>query len=147
MASNARHRHLSWVLISLCIGLSGCLPYPVYKKLQPEIRFTVMDEAEKPIAGARVHLITKSYPYGFEDSREIRITQSAGTATFSDRREWTTEALVIHGRKQYFWNWCVEKDGYATYHSTFKSGGDKEDHIKISLKTGGRTECPIPLNY
>ena len=46
--------------------LSGCVPYPVYKTLQPAATATIQDSQGEPIAGAAVTLISSAYPYGWE---------------------------------------------------------------------------------
>lgn len=40
------------------VSLVGCIPipYPIYKTLQPEARVLVLDQNERPIAGAQVTL-------------------------------------------------------------------------------------------
>ncbi|MBB1624209.1 carboxypeptidase regulatory-like domain-containing protein [Achromobacter sp. UMC71] len=122
-------------------SLSGCIPYPVYKTLQPAAALTVLDESSQPVADARVVLIAAAYPYGFDRFRTEKHTASDGRAQFDSRHEWRTEVLAIHGSEVFFWNWCVEKPGYETY-ATHDGSADKfDDNLVIRLKRGESRSC------
>ncbi len=121
--------------------LSGCIPYPVYKTLQPDATITVLDEASQPVADARVVLIAAAYPYGFDRFRAEKRTAADGRAQFDARHEWRMEVLAIHGSEVFFWNWCVEKPGYGTY-ATHDGGADKFDNnLVIKLSPGESRSC------
>ena len=105
---------LSLLLLSVLPLLGGCLPYPIYKTLQPAAQIKVQDISGHPLAGAKVTLIATAYPYGREKSRETQVTDANGIAKFIGRSEWRAETLMIHGAEEYVWRWCVEKEGYET---------------------------------
>ena len=124
--------------------LPGCVPYPVYKTLQPAAQIVVHDEANHPVANAEVVLLASAYPYGFERSRETRETNDQGIASFASQREWKVETLMIHGALEYFWNWCVRKDGYVTYLTSDRDADDFQSAPVVRLKRGQSTACPVP---
>jgi hypothetical protein len=123
--------------------LAGCvLPYPVYKTLQPEAQATVSDSLGHPVVDAEVVIISNAYPYGFEQFRVSKQTDQNGVAVFPSRKEWRTEALVIHGSQVFFWNWCIKKDGYETYVTRNRSARLFERRPKIVLEQGVSVGCP-----
>jgi hypothetical protein len=124
--------------------LSGCVPYPVYKTLQPAAQIVVRDEANRPLPNAEVALLASAYPYGFERSRETKETTDQGTVSFALKREWRVETLMIHGAQEFFWNWCVRKDGYATYLTTDRSEDGFQSNLVVRLERGKSTACPKP---
>ena len=72
----------------LAAPLAGRLhSYPAYKTLQPQARATVVDEQSRPLADARVILIT-SYPYGRERWRDEQRSGEDGVASFENHSEW-----------------------------------------------------------
>ena len=129
-------------LISVAVTLSGCVPYPVYKLVQPEASATVLDEAHRPVLDARVVLVTQAVPGRRDErSRSERRTDENGKASFEVRHEWQAESLMIHGRKFYYWNWCVEKPGYETFSTSYNSAEDFNAHPEVSLKSGVSRAC------
>ncbi len=131
-------------IAALALTLSGCIPYPVHKTLQPTAAITVLDEASQPVADARVVLIAAAYPYGFDRFRTEKRTSANGRAQFDARHEWRVEVLAIHGSEIFFWNWCVEKAGYETY-ATHDGGADKfDDNPVFTLKAGESRSCNNP---
>lgn len=38
------------LLLAACLAVSGCVPYPVYKELQPVTRVRVVDPAGRAVA-------------------------------------------------------------------------------------------------
>lgn len=69
-------------ILALASLLSGCVPYPVYKTMQPDARATVLDENSQPLADARVVLISSTFPYGREQFRNETRSASDGSAAF-----------------------------------------------------------------
>mgnify|MGYP001952186315 FL=1 len=136
--------------IPICCGaasalmLSGCIPYPTHKTLQPAATITVLDEASQPISDARVVLIAGAYPYGFDRFREEARTSADGRARFEARHEWRVEVLAIHGSEVFFWNWCVEKPGYETYETQDRNADKFDDNAAIHLKAGESRSCNNP---
>jgi hypothetical protein len=122
--------------------VTACVPFPVYKTLQPSARITVLDEQGNALSKAEATLISSSYPYGFEKRRETRETDSSGTAEFEVKREWRTETLMIHGVEVFFWNWCARKDGYVTYFTNHKSQEKFQDNLLVRLEPGESKPCP-----
>jgi hypothetical protein len=121
--------------------VSGCVPYPVYKTLQPDAKATVRDAQGKPVSGAAVTLVASAYPYGRERSREMKMTMEDGVSAFASRREWRTEILAMHGAEEYFWNWCVQKEGFETFRTAHgRAAGFKAEPV-IILKAGESKPC------
>ena len=104
-----------------------------------------MDVDNDPIKNAKVTLISSSYPYRFEKTRETKMTSNDGKAKFESKKEWRIEALMLHGAEIFFWNWCVYKEGFETYRTA--KGGDHEfvEEPIIILKQGKSQECPKRL--
>jgi hypothetical protein len=132
---------MRWLLIfitSLC--LSAC--FPVYKTLQPSVLITVVGPDNKPVADAEVMLITRAYPHRDEHSRDVKQTGADGIVRFDTKKKLVTESLMIHGGYAYFWNWCVRKEGYATYltQHEFSSGNDTQ--AVVILQPGESKFCP-----
>ena len=128
-----------WLLL---VTLAGCVPYPVYKTLQPSAKVTVQDERGRPVSGANVSLITRRFPYGSEFSRTTKETNLQGIAHFERQSEWQVEALVIHGAWEYSWEWCVSKPGFAN--SSGPAGNSTQRFSQdavIRLKRGRATPC------
>jgi hypothetical protein len=130
--------------LALSACLSGCVPYPVYKTLQPAAHITVIDQANQALPRAEVVLIAYATPYGFEKSRVMKETTDNGTATFASVREWRAESLMIHGAQFFEWRWCVRKEGYVTYSSESRGSEDFQSSTIVRLERGESTPCPKP---
>lgn len=131
---------LAVLLAAAC--MSGCAPYPIYKTLQPPAHITVLDGASQPLPKAEATLVSNAYPYGGEKGRQTKQTAANGTAAFDAVREWRVETLMIHGAEEYFWNWCVRKDGYATYFTGGGSAREFQENLVIRLERGDSSPCP-----
>ena len=129
---------------TVLFGQLGCI-YPIYKTLQRESAAQVVSERGSPIEGVRVTLISSAYPYGFEKSRQTKPTDSSGHAHFDSVREWRIEALFIHGAEFFFWNWCVDKDGYETIRTQWQNEDSFEALPTFTLKPGVTKPCEPPL--
>jgi len=129
-------------VLAFCVALSGCVPYPVYKELQPATRVRVVDPAGRAVAGASVVLLSNAYPYGREQHRETRATDASGVVSFDGRHEWRVEWLVIHGSQQFFWNRCVAKPGYTTHLTEHRSAEKFETDPTVVLGAGVSSACP-----
>jgi hypothetical protein len=123
----------------LALGATGC--YPVHKTLAPDASMTVRDAQQRPIAGARVMLITNFYPYGRESTRDTLLTDSAGVVHFTRRSAWETEVMMIHGAKIYFWNWCVEQPGFATFDTFHGQHTQFQPITTVTLVAGTSVPC------
>ena len=124
------------------LALTACVPYPVYKTLQPAAQVMVNDSEGHPVPGASVTLIASAYPYGWEKTRETQLTDGAGIAHFEAHREWRAEVNFIHGSEQYFWNWCVRKDGFQTFTTTDGNADKFNPGLVAKLAVGESTPCP-----
>lgn len=122
--------------------ISGCVPYPVYKTLQPAATATVRDQARQPLEKAEVTLISSAYPYGFEQHRQVRQTLADGTAAFDAMREMRVEVMALHGSQEFFWNWCVRKEGYATFVTHHRGATDFQASLLVQLEPGTSSPCP-----
>lgn len=136
----SRHRCALTALLA-CLLLWGCVPYPVYKTLQPAATATIQDGRGEPISDAAVTLISSAYPYGWEKARETKLTTEEGVAAFSARREWRVEMLALHGREVFFWNWCVEKEGFETFSTMHRNAADFRSEPIVLLKAGQSMPC------
>jgi hypothetical protein len=134
---------MRWISILGILVLGGCVPYPIYKTLQPELEITVINDQTEPIHGAKVILISSSHPYGWEKNRETKTTDRMGVATFQKRSEWRVESLMIHGGEIFFWNWCVDKEGFVTYETQNTNSGIPKSKILIELEPGISKECTV----
>lgn len=132
---------LALAITCAAVSLAGCVPYPVYKTLQPAAKATVLDGAGKPMAGAEVTLIANASPYGFEKSRVIRRTDSDGVAQFAAVRELRIESLMIHGVTVFVWSWCVRKPGYLTYRTAHGDARKFERNLVVRLRPGRSAPC------
>lgn len=122
----------------LVFGLSACVPYPAYRTIQPDAELQVVDESGRPLAGASVTLIARARPTPIEQSRETRLTNANGIAHFSSRQRWQTELLFLHGRLDYYWQWCVTAPGRATQLAFFVTP------LQVQLQLGTPEPCPPP---
>ena len=130
------------ILVAVAVTLSGCVPYPAYKLVQPEASVTVLDEVHRPVLDARVVLVTQAVP-GRRDERsrsELRADEN-GKASFEARHEWQAESLMMHGRQFYYWNWCVEKPGYETFSTSYGNAESFDAYPEVSLKKGASLSC------
>lgn len=122
--------------------MSACVPYPIYKTLQPAARVTVVDQNNAPLANAEVTLIAGAYPYGREKARVAKFTDERGSARFDAVREMRVETMMLHGAEDYFWNWCVRKEGYATYRTRDRSSADFQPVLRVQMTPGRNEACP-----
>jgi hypothetical protein len=131
------------LIVPLLFCLVGCVPFPVYKTLQPAARMVVTDADGRPLSTAEVSLIANAYPYGFERGRDTRQTDQNGVAKFPSRKEWRTEApLMMHGSEVFFWNWCVRKEGYSTYVTANHNRRSFASTATVVLTRGESQMCP-----
>jgi hypothetical protein len=127
----------------LIVCLAGCIPVPVYKTLQPTAKVQVVDADDQPISNAEVTLIANAYPYGFEKGRSTETTDLNGVASFSKKSEWRIEApLMMHGSEVFFWNWCVRKEGYATFVTANRNSRSFDAAAKLAIVKGESSACP-----
>jgi hypothetical protein len=117
--------------------LSGCVPYPVYKTLQPSAKVTVRGQDGQPVPNAEATLIANAHPSRFEKRRETRMTLADGSATFDAVRELRIEVTALHGWEEFYWRWCIRKDGYATYLGPFQAD------LMVRLEAGPSLPCPL----
>jgi hypothetical protein len=123
----------------LSLGCVAC--FPVHRTIRPNASLTVLDDTRRPIAGARVILITSRYPYGRVFLRDTVMSDSVGVARFTSRKDWEAEVLMIHGAWVYFWHWCVETPGRSTYDSR-RIGGFRFKNVKeVTMPAGDAAGC------
>src|SRR5687768_16161583 len=97
----------------------GCVPYPAYRTARPEVALAIRTARQRPSPGARVTLISTTHPDGLVKTKDSVETGPDGTVRFERTRELRLEVLFLHRGPIHFWNWCVEKEGFATF---FTSG-------------------------
>ena len=123
----------------MLLSLSACVPYPVYRTTQPEAQLQVLDERGLPLAGASVTLIGHAHPTPVEQSRETRLTDADGIARFTSHHEWQAEVLFLHGRLDYYWEWCVTAPGSGTVLAPYHA-----PRQVAQLRPGVAEPCPAP---
>ncbi|MBX2861970.1 MAG: hypothetical protein KTR27_00320 [Leptolyngbyaceae cyanobacterium MAG.088] len=147
MMTLAVSKHVLWstrsMLLLLLTIVTGCVPYPVHKMLQPESTAIILDENDSPVESAQVSLVTSSYPYGMAIGLELKLTDGQGVVKFDADHEWRTEMLMVHGSEVFFWNWCIYKSGYETYLTNYRSADEWQDVFTVSLTPGIASECPL----
>lgn len=124
--------------------VTGCIPYPVYKTLQPAARVTVRGPGNVPLANAEATLIANAHPSPFEKRRETKLTLADGTASFDAVRALRVEVMALHGWEEFYWSWCVRKDGYATYLTHQNGAGPFRKELAVLLEPGQSRPCPAP---
>ena len=134
-------RAISCFTLATTLLVSGCIPYPVYKTLQPAARMTVLSYANEPLLQAEVTLIADAFPACCEMGRSTKLTLANGVASFDSVREWTMEVVFLHGSLAYYWNWCVRKEGYVTYF-TRGSSNEFQSTMVVKLEAGASIPCP-----
>ncbi len=132
------------LLLLACVISAGCVPYPIYKTLQPETHIRVTDQAGIAVAGASVTLLANAYPSGREQHRQTLATSESGLVVFESRREWRAEVLVLHGWQEFFWNICVVSPGYATFLTRHSSASTFAEKTTVVLQQGESQSCPAP---
>lgn len=137
-------RILRLALLTVLVATGpACVPYPIYKTLRPAAEATVLDSTGRPIPGAEVTLISSSYPYGSEKARVSATTGRDGVARFGSSRQWRIEALALHGEEVFFWNWCVQKEGYQTY-ATSRDAERFDRKVVVRLRRVASPPCRKP---
>ena len=129
------------VLIA-AVSLPGCVPDPVYKTLQPAAKVTVRGQGNLPLANAQATLIARASPTPFEQRRETKMTLPDGTARFDAVRELRVEMTALHGWEEFYWNWCIRKEGYVTYQTHQGGAGKFEKELTVQLEPGQSRPCP-----
>jgi hypothetical protein len=135
-------RGLGFLLI---LAVAGCVPYPAYRTVRPEVALSIRDSRQRPIQGARVTLVSTSHPEGVVKSTDTIETGPDGTARFAGKRALRLEVLFLYRGEISFWNWCVEKEGYATYFTSGPRTKMFEDESIILLRPGPSRTCPAPF--
>jgi hypothetical protein len=138
--AHAMYRRIVSIFTVVAI-LSGCVPYPVLKTLQPAATVSLVDIQGKPVPAASVTLISSAYPYGLEKSRETKLTAINGTVAFDPTREFRVEVLAMHGSEEFFWNWCIQKDGFETVETSHRGASEFESRFAVVLAAGVSTPC------
>ena len=128
-------------LLIFAASLFGCIPYPIYKTLQPNAEVTVYGSGGEPIESAEVTLISGAHPYRREKSRDTQITNESGKVRFRAMREWRTEALMIHGAESFYWHWCIKKPGYETIQTGPQTKKEFERYRSFNLQPGTANDC------
>jgi len=132
------------LLLSTIFLFSGCT-YPVYKTINPTSTIYVVDEQAQPIKEAKVYLFS-NIMHGRDESNLTQQTNAKGFAHFDRVSQWKLESLMIHGRSTYYWNWCVEKEGFETKFTYGYTGFEEEK--KFMLREGTHTPCSfVKKNY
>ena len=139
----ARRSIVRVALLAACTSLaSACVPYPVYKTLQPEVDAKVVDAAGAPVAQARVTLVVRAHPAPGVLSAPVAVADAQGAVHFDAVREWRVEVMALHGALDYYWSLCAAAPGYRTIEVPVQDGGVQ----RLTLKPGIQVECPAVGN-
>jgi len=139
----ARRSIVRVALLAACTSLaSACVPYPVYKTLQPEVDAKVVDAAGAPVAQARVTLVARAHPALGVLSAPVAVADAQGAVHFDAMREWRVEVMALHGALDYYWSLCAAAPGYRTIEVPVQEGGVQ----RLTLKPGIPVECPAVGN-
>ena len=126
----------------LIFALGGCVPYPTFRKVRPDVALMVVDRRQSLIEGAKVTLISTTHPEGYVRSRDTLETGPDGMVRFPGKRALRIEVLFLHRGPIYFWNWCVEKEGFVTYFTNGPHTKVFADERWVVLKAGPSRACP-----
>ncbi len=128
-------------LICLAAGLcAGC--YPIRKTIQPKARIAVVDSAGKPIVAATASLVSRAHPHHRLRGINTALTNAKGIARFPELNDWRVEVLMIHGADVYFWEWCVQAEGFQTYATGQGNGAVFQNPARVQLQPGVMQDCP-----
>jgi len=141
-SARVESRRARGLALLLGVALSGCLPFPSYRTVRPEVTLTIRDARQRPIEGARVTLVSTEPPFGAVKSRAEVLTGADGVASFAARRALRLEVLFLYRGDIRFWNWCVEKEGFVTYFSSGPRTKVFADESAVVLKSGPAKACP-----
>jgi hypothetical protein len=128
---------LALIAAGIC---AGC--YPIHKTIQPKARIEVLDGTGKPIRAAKASLVSRSHPHKRLRSINVAHTNDAGIAEFPELNDWRVEVLMIHGADVYFWEWCVQAEGFQTYATGNGTPDEFSESARIALQPGTMQACP-----
>jgi len=129
-------------LALLSVVLGGCVPFPAYRTVRPDVTLTICDARQRPIEGARVTLVSTEPPFGAVKSRDEALTGADGRVRFDSRRALRLEVMFLYRGDIRFWTWCVQKEGFATYFTSGPRTKVFSDESVVVLKEGSPTACP-----
>lgn len=127
------------MLAATVVLTSACVPYPIYKTLQPEVDAQVIDARGAPVVQAQVTLVARARPAPGVLSAPVVASDANGRVHFDAVREWRTEVMALHGALDYYWSLCVAKAGYRTIEVPVDTDAGMQ---RLSLKPGDAIDCP-----
>ena len=130
------------LLLGLSLLFSGCI-YPAHQTIQPKATLSVVDEEGTPIKGAKVYLFS-NLAHGAIERNSTKTTQKDGLVKFEQKKEWYMESLMVHGSHTFYWDWCVEKEGYESKFTRSLNHNDFKESAKFVLREGTSTPCVSP---
>ena len=129
----------------IAISSSGCVPFPHYSTIQPDIKIEVKDEAGYPIPNASILFISASYPHRVLHNKAELHTNSQGKAELARERKWESSyPFMLHGVRVYYWAWCISKSGYETISSETT---ETSSRATVTLKKGATKTCSNDEGY
>ena len=131
---------LPLALLVMLAMITGYVPYPVRKQLQPYTTAIILDEENNAIERAQASLIASSYPDDIQQGLELKLTNSQGLVQFEAKQEWRMEKGPARP-EIFFWNWCVYKPGYETYWTNYRSADQWQDFFTVNLTPGIAKDC------
>jgi len=94
-----------------------------------------------PISNAKINFIAGSDPHHVLHHEEKLITDTRGIVSLESRHQFEVVApLMMHGVPFYYWEWCVEKDGYAPRAQKVFSTDHIKDLYEIQLEEESTTK-------
>ena len=130
---------LSILIICISLSLAGCVPFPRYATVQPDLEIKVTDPNGAPISGAEVLLVNAYYPHRGIHSKQIKITGTDGVVRLHRKAEWEIiYPFMLHGVNNYYLTWCISKEGYI---SQLEEISEKSFTTTLSLTKGQSMKC------
>lgn len=118
--------------------------HPAYREMQPAAQVTVVDQHNVPVADAKAILTTVFFPDSPRRPQLSKKTGSDGKFDIPALHVWRAESLMFDiGEQELVWNWCIEKEGYATVETFYRGRSDFVHQPTFRLTPGPSYPCPV----
>jgi hypothetical protein len=124
---------LAWIAVSL----AAC---PMTDTVRPELTVTVVDDKGRPLRGARVTLLSISYPHNTDGGSEEATTDADGRVAWHQETKIVTGCLCLpHGVPARGFKLCADAPGYEPV--ARDHDGEEELRIELEPATGPQRKC------
>lgn len=125
-------------LFAVGVLVAGCpIPWRDTMVVQPALEVDVRDESGAAVEGARVLVVAGTNPHHQLAGTEELLTDAWGHASFEERSETKTiYPLMMHGVPFYYFEWCVEADGFVSQKGEL-GGEPVAPTLEVVLAKGG----------